>query len=94
MMEEVEKDSMKSCSSHPHFNVTYILQVKGHDGKMELFDKTRGLQTADIGAETREEAVSNLKQMFNMLHVEVVSVSDRMEMSDQEYNGEASNGKA
>lgn len=93
-MEEAKKDRMKNCSSHPHFNVTYILQTKGADGKMELFDKTRGLQTADVGAETKEEAVSSLKRMFNMLHVEVVSVSDRMEMSDQEYNGEASNGKA
>lgn len=68
-----------------HFNVSYKLFESDGNGGKKPFDSTKGLYTADVIADTAEEAAEKVKKDFHMLTVEIVSISDKMTMTKEEY---------
>ena len=69
----------------PYFILTYKLLQKNADGTLVPFDSTKGIYTANIVSKTAECAIERLKRDFHMLTVEVVAVSERQEMTVEEY---------
>ena len=69
----------------PYFAITYRLLEKHLDGTLTPFERTRDIYSANVRAKTKEQAVERLKRDFNMLTVEIVAVSDKMEMTVEEY---------
>lgn len=68
-----------------YFTVTYKLFDKGLDGNLKPFDRTKGIYTAEVTADTKEAAVEQVKRDFNMLTVEIVAVSEPKTMTQEEY---------
>lgn len=72
---------------HDYYTITYELKEKDldHPGQMKDFNPCIKLYTANVGAKTADEAKSKLVELFNMLKVEVKSVSEKKSMTDEEY---------
>lgn len=68
-----------------YFTIDCKLFEKNTDGTLVPFEKTRTLYTANVVAETADGAIARLKDDFHMLTVEIVSISDRKEMTAEEY---------
>ena len=68
-----------------YFTVTYKLFEKGLDGSWKPFDRTKGIYTAEVAADTKETAVEQVKRDFHMLIVEIVAVSEPKTMTQEEY---------
>lgn len=69
----------------PYFTIDYKLFEKNADDTLVPFEKTRTLYTANVVAETADDAIAWLKDDFHMLTVEVVNVSDKKDLTEQEY---------
>lgn len=68
-----------------YFTIDYKLFEKNADGTLVPFEKTRALYTANVVSKTADSAIARLKDDFHMLTVEVVNVSGKKEMTEQEY---------
>lgn len=68
-----------------YFTIDYKLFEKNADGTLVPFEKTRALYTANVLAKTSDDAVKRLTDDFHMLTVEVVNVSDKKELTEEEY---------
>lgn len=69
----------------PYFAITYRLLEKHFDGTLTPFERTRDIYSANIRAKTKEQAVERLKSNFKMLTVEIIAISEKKEMSIEEY---------
>lgn len=68
-----------------YFIIDYRLFEKNADGTLIPFEKTGSLYTANIVAKTSKIAVDRLISDFHMLTVEIINVSDKKEMTEEEY---------
>lgn len=70
-----------------YFTIGYKLKEKDpyNVGHLKDFSVTQGSYFAHIVADTKEDAVEKLKRDFNMLTVEIDSMSDAKTMTKEEY---------
>lgn len=63
------------------YNITYRLSESGG----QPFDRCRSIYSANIIADSAEQAVSKLKSMFNMLKCEIVGQPGCRQITEDEY---------
>jgi len=68
-----------------YYTIAYKLKTHDLAGNVSDFEKTTSTYLANEIANSKEEAVSKLKADFNMLDIEVMSVSDMKTVSDEEF---------
>lgn len=67
------------------FKIKHTLKEKLYNGTLVDFDKYRSEHISEVVADDSDSAIKKLKEIFNMLHCDILETPTMYEITEQEY---------